>query len=275
MVYFYGMAKRWTKSEEENLRKELYELYVSQNMTIGEISKVLLLEQSTIHKRLVRLSIPVTPEKKKNYQNKRTDIIIPKSYSKELAEIIGILLGDGSLTHFQVMVTLGNKEYSYAEHVQHLLNNVFHVDAKIGTRETKYHDVYFGSVEISSWLQNQGLVFNKVREQVDVPVWIFSRVVYKKACIRGFFDTDGSVYKLRHGIQLSFTNYSRPLLLSLRKMLFELEYKPSRLSSHKIYLTRKEDVLRFIKEIQPKNEKHLQRFKMIMRQSYSGNYRGL
>lgn len=257
------MAKRWTKIEEENLRKELYELYVMQNKTIGEISKLLSIEQSSVHKRLVRLSIPITPEKKKKYLNKRTDIVIPKKQSIELAEIIGILLGDGSLTHFQIVVTLGNKEYSYAEYVKSLMNKVFHADAKIGIRETKYNDVYFGSVEISSWLQDQGLVFNKVKDQVDVPGWIFCKDSYKKACLRGFFDTDGSVYKIRHGIQLSFTNYSVPLILSLRKMLFELEYTPSRLSSHKIYITRKEEIIRFFKEIQPKNKKHLKRFKTI------------
>ncbi|MCF7898924.1 MAG: hypothetical protein K9L31_03165, partial [Candidatus Pacebacteria bacterium] len=93
------MARRWTKTEEENLRKELYRLYVTQNKTIGEIAKLLLIEQSSVHKRLIRLSIPITPEKKKKYLNKRTDIVIPKKKSKELAEIIGILLGDGSLTH--------------------------------------------------------------------------------------------------------------------------------------------------------------------------------
>lgn len=257
------MAKRWTKIEEENLRKELYKLYVTQNKTIGEIAKLLLIEQSSVHKRLIRLSIPITPEKKKKYLNKRTDIVIPKKQSKELAEIIGILLGDGSLTHFQVVVTLGNKEYTYAEYVKRLMNKVFHADAKIGTRETKYNDVYFGSVEVSSWLQDQGLVFNKVKDQVDIPNWIFYKDSYKKACLRGFFDTDGSVYKIRHGIQLSFTNYSVPLILSLRKMLFELEYTPSRLSSHKIYITRKEEIVRFFKEIQPKNVKHLQRFKTI------------
>lgn len=261
--YTTGVARKWTKLEEEKFREELYSLYVSENKSISEIAKILSLEESSVHKRLVRLSIPITPQKKEKYLNRRTDILVPKTYSKDLAEIIGILLGDGSLTHFQVVVTLGNKEYSYAEYVQSLMNKVFHANAKIGIRETRYNDVYFGSVDISKWLQNQGLVFNKVKDQVDVPVWVFSKKSYMSSCLRGFFDTDGSVYKLRHGIQISFTNYSLPLLSSLRKMLFELEYTPSRLSSHKVYLTRKEDIVRFFKEIQPRNKKHLERFKII------------
>ena len=82
-----------------------------------------------------------------------------------------------------------------------------------------------------------------------------------KAFLRGFFDTDGSVYKLKFGIQLSFTNKSMPLLTALQKALFELQYKPSEISSWKIYLTRKEDIKRFFSEIKPQNKKHLDRFK--------------
>lgn len=257
------MARKWTQQQEEIYYKELYDLYVVKNKTIGEISKIISIEQSSVHKRLVRLSIKTTPETKKFYLNKRTDVIIPTNYSKDLAEIIGILLGDGSLTHFQVVVTLGNKEYSYAEYVKDLMNKVFKANAKIGKRETGYNDVYFGSVDISFWLQNQGLVFNKVKNQVDIPEWIFSDEEYMKMCLRGFFDTDGSVYKIRYGVQISFTNFSLPLLESLQSMLLRLQYSPSCISSHKVYLTKKEDVQRFFGEIRPKNKKHIKRFEKI------------
>jgi len=257
------MARKWTEKEEEIYYDELYNLYVLKNKTIGEISKILSIEQSSVHKRLVRLSIDTSPETKKHYLNKRTDIIVPKKYSKNLAEVIGILLGDGSLSHFQVVVTLGNKEFSYAKHVQDLMNKVFKANAKIGKRETGYHDVYFGSVDISLWLQEQGLVFNKVKGQVDIPKWIFSDKEYMKMCLRGFFDTDGSVYKIRYGVQISFTNFSLPLLESLQCMLLRLQYSPSCISSHKVYLTRKEDVQRFFREIHPKNKKHIKRFENI------------
>lgn len=257
------MARKWTQKEEKYYYNELHDLYVLKNKTIGEISKILSIEQSSVHKRLVRLSIDTAPETKKHYLNKRTDVRIPKKYSKNLAEIIGILLGDGSLTHFQIVITLGNKEYSYAKHVHDLMNKVFKADAKIGKRKTGYHDVYFGSVDISLWLQNQGLVFNKVKGQVDVSKGIFSDKEYMKMFLRGFFDTDGSVYKIRYGIQISFTNFSLPLLKSLQCMLLRLQYSPSRISSHKVYLTKKEDVQRFFREIQPKNKKHIKRFENI------------
>lgn len=81
-----------------------------------------------------------------------------------------------------------------------------------------------------------------------------------KKFLRGFFDTDGSVYKLKFGIQISFTNFSVPLLKSLQKMLIELGYKPSRISANKVYLTQIKDVKRFFEEITPANPKHQRRF---------------
>lgn len=263
MLYNYGMAEKWTKQEKEKHAKELKRLYIRENKTIGEIALLLCIAPQTVFKRLRMCGIETIPEQKKNYRNIRTDLRIPKHLSKELAEFIGIMLGDGKLSHFQALVTLGNKELYYASYVCDLMEQLFSVRPKISTRATGYHDVYIGSVLLTGWLMSQGLVTNKVKYQVNVPRWIFSKKEYMQMCIRGFFDTDGSVYKLRHGVQISFTNYSLPLLESLQSMLFSLEYSPSRISSHKVYLTRKNDIERFFREIQPHNNKHCVRYKKI------------
>ncbi len=254
------MTRKWNKQEEEKYRLELIDLYVTQNKTINEVAKILKIRPQSVFIRLKRLNIKTCPERKKNYQNRRNDVIIPKSYSPELAEFFGIMFGDGSLSHFQTMVTLGIKEMSYAKYVADLMEKIFGVIATISIRKGGYKDVYIGSVELTSWLQREGLVFNKVKSQVDVPVWIFSRKIYMERFLRGFFDTDGSVYKIRFGIQIAFINFSVPLLCSLHKMLKKLSYRPSEASSHKIYITKRPEVVRFFREINPANEKHRQRF---------------
>ena len=106
---------------------------------------------------------------KKNYLKKRNDVKIPNKRSEDLAEFFGIMLGDGHVSHFQVVVSLGNKEEIYAEHVSMLIKKIFKTNAKISLRSTGYRDVYLGSVDITSWLLKQGLVSNKVKSQVDVP----------------------------------------------------------------------------------------------------------
>ena len=170
------------------------------------------------------------------------------------------MLGDGHISHFQVLVNLGTKELEYAEYVKQLLSKIFKTNARIATRSDGYRDVYFGSTLVTSWLLKEGLVFNKVASQVDIPKWVFSKKEYMIAFLRGFFDTDGSVYKLRFGIQISLTNHSFPILLSLHTMFCALGYNPSEVGMHRIYLTRVKDLERFFKEVKPKNPKHVRRF---------------
>jgi intein/homing endonuclease len=101
--------------------------------------------------------------------------------------------------------------------------------------------------------------------EVGTPSWIWERKEYLRGFLRGFFDTDGSYYLLRHGRQISFTNHSLPLLHSLRKMLIRLDYSASEVSAYRVYLTRKGDVDRFFSEIRPANVKHLRRYQVLTR----------
>lgn len=266
------MARRWNKKEEKKYRKELIDLYLKKNKALGEIASILGLAEQTIFQRLGRLGIKTQPHLKKNYLLKPRDVKIPKKYSTDMAEFFGIMLGDGHLSHFQVQVNLGTKEIEYAKYVCTLIEKIFKTKPKIAIRATGYHDVYFGSTIVTSWLSKEGLVYNKVKAQVGVPKWIFSHVEFMNSFLRGFFDTDGSVYKLKFGIQVSLTNHSYPILISLHKMLSKLQYNPSSINTHRIYLTRRKDLERFFKEVKPKNPKHVRRFKnfISMRRSDSG-----
>lgn len=272
------MAKRWTKEEEIKYHTELFYLYVKKNKSLGEISKILKLKESTIFKRMKRLKIKTTPHLKNNYLKKRNDIKIPNKYTENLAEFFGIMLGDGHISHFQIVVSLGNKEEKYAKHVSLLIKKIFKTKAKISLRNTGYRDVYLGSVDLTSWLFKKGLVSNKVKSQAGVPLWIFNKDKYIKSFLRGFFDTDGSVYKIKYGIQISFCNRSLPILKSLQLMLKRLRYNPSSISLYNLYLTRRKDVKRFFEEIKPSNNKHIDRYFKIendLRRSDSGYSRRL
>ncbi len=267
-IWYNGrMARKWTSSEEYEKFDELYRLYVTENHTLAEISNILGIAQSTAFQRMVRLGIPSTPDKKETYiARRRTDICIPKQYTSELAEFWGIMLGDGKLSYYQVVVTLGTKELSYAEYVVDLMQRLFGAQPKIGFRKTGFKDVYIGSVDLTEWLRKGGLVYNKVLSQVDAPHWIFRQEEYIQRFLRGFFDTDGSIYKLRFGVQISFNNKSKPLLKSVHRMLWVLGYRTSKINGFKIYLTKRNDVIRFFSEVRPANPKHQARFKQFLNQ---------
>ena len=253
------MARRWNLEEEKEKRDELTKLYVEENKTIGEVARCLGLAEGTVYDRLLRLGIPSQPWLKPKSCNRHSHINIP-DYSCELAEFIGILLGDGCITPTQVTVTLGTKEDGYVKHVSNLMRNLFNADPRTLTSKNG-KTVYFGSTLIVRWLLRMGLARNKVLAQVDIPEWVKTRTEYKIACLRGLIDTDGSVYKLRWGFQISFTNYAKPLLHSAREVLIQLGFHPSRVTRNAFYLTRKEDLDKFNREVGFRNPKHLERFR--------------
>lgn len=270
------MSRRWNKAEEIKHRAILADLYVRKNLPLREVARHLRMSESGAYTQLLRLKIPIAKERKLHYLNRRSDVSVPR-YSPALAEFMGIMLGDGHISKFQVIVHLGTKEKSYARYVRGLFKSLFGVAGTIAVRRTCYRDVYIGSILLVRWLREQGLASNKVAAQVGPPKWIFRKRSFMNAFIRGMFDTDGSVYALRYGIQIAFTNRSKPLLSALHSALTLLGYKPSRESAWRVYLTRRGDIFRFFQEICPKNRKHTERFHTFvsMRRSYSGNYSGL
>lgn len=261
------MARRWTSVEEREKLSELRRLYVVENKTIGEVGRILGIAEQMVFQRMQRLGVASTPEKKATYiARKRSDIILSDAYTPKLAEFFGIMLGDGKLSYYQVVVTLGTKELAYAEYASDLIQQLFGARPKIALRKKGFKDVYLGSIDLTDWLRKEGFVYNKVRSQVDAPKWVFTKQEYKRGFLRGFFDTDGSVYKLRFGIQIAFTNKSKPPLFSIQRALQELGYHPSKVNGFKIYLTRRNDVARFFREIRPANPKHQERFKIFLNQ---------
>jgi len=258
------MARRWTADEEKIYREQLCELYVVQNKTIFEVAKALGIQWQSVFQRLRRLNIPTHPERKARYLDKRFDVKIPDRYSDDLAEFFGIMLGDGHISHFQVTVTLGKKELAYAHYVAMLIQKIFGPAPRILITKRDHKVIYLGSTEIVNWLKKEGLVSHKVKAQVDIPEWVFTRPSYMQRFLRGFFDTDGSVYKLRHGIQISFTNASAPMLASLQQLCVTLGYRVSAISGWRFYITKMSDVERFFEEIATQNIKHQNRFSAFL-----------
>lgn len=259
------MPARWTRKEEEQKYKELNQLYVVENKTIFEIGKILGIAYQTVYDRLIRLDIPSTPENKPGFLHKRR-VTIPSGYTPELAELTGIILGDGHIspTNSQLSITLNsNLDREFIEFVSKLMATLFstHV-SKLPRHKTAVTNILITSVEVVKFLRGVGLYSsNKVKAQVDVPDWIKSNSKFWGPFIRGFLDTDGSVYKLKFGVQMSFTNHSLPLLKTTKDLLVQLGYHPSKISSYHVYLTRKKDLVRYASEIGFSNQKHFHRAK--------------
>lgn len=257
------MPRKWTKEEESKHRKELEDLYIKKNLTIFEVAKTLDIKWETVFDRLKRLKIKTIPHLKENYLKKRK--FIRPIYSKELAEFIGIMCGDGHISKTQVTIHLGNKEQGYVEYIKFLFKNLFSQELKYYNDKNGYFTLYIGYIELIKFLKKMGLVNNKVKDQVSVPKWIFKNPNFMREFTKGFFDTDGSVYKLRWGNQVSFCNRSLKLLKDTRRILKKLGFSPSRISLYNMYLTRKKDLVRFYQEIGSNNPKKAKRFEVFLK----------
>ena len=192
-----------------------------------------------------------------------------------LAELVGILLGDGCLGNkYQVSVSFNSEtDKNHAHYIGYLFKTLFGLQASIWYRKEERA----GVVTASSRLLHEYLIEkvglqegNKVAVQVDLPNWIWQRRAYQDACLRGLVDTDGSVYAYKHWINgncywhkaICFTNHSRPLLCSVERILRNHGFHPS-ISRYNIYLHRAAEIRDYFKSVGSSNPKHLRKYRMV------------
>ena len=199
--------------------------------------------------------------------------------NEKLAELVGIILGDGNIHEYKkgkkagtYMIRIAGdyrKEYDYFHnYVGVLFKDLFEVEPKF--HKKKNSNTYYIIVHsklIVDYFKEMGLKpGNKIKNQSTILDWIWEEDKFLKACVRGLIDTDGSIYEFKThwpGIyQLTFENRNISLLKDLRKAFIELDYKISRICGNrtkdgtKIYLTRKDQIEKYLKEIGFSNTKH-------------------
>lgn len=202
-------------------------------------------------------------------------------YSSELAEFVGIVLGDGGITKRQITISLHkHDDRLYAEYVRNLAKKLFQTDASVIDRPQKeVVNVLISRTAAVNFLISAKIglsIGNKVRRQADIPEWIKNSndMLWKKSCIRGLFDTDGCFFIDRHHIKnklyyscgINFTNRSLPLIAFFKQTLEELGYHPTISSAWSLFLRREDEVIRYLsKDIGTSNLKYMERLEMYQR----------
>ncbi len=192
------------------------------------------------------------------------------SRSAGLAELLGILAGDGHVDLYQVtMVTNAKTDFEHAQHTSSLFKKIFHVDAPIKFKKNKNACVVVVSSRvICDFLVRFGLVRgNKAKSQLTTPPWVYSRRSYLRAFLRGLFDTDGCVYVDVHRIRgrtyknigMAFTNRSLPLLRDFKSSLEGMGLHPTQKSKYIVFLRREKDIREYFAVVGSSNPKHLRK----------------
>ena len=121
--------------------------------------------------------------------------------SPELAEFVGIMLGDGGTTKDQIKITLDiNVDKEYAFTVRKMAKNLFGKDPSVYIRkEYNALTICLTGVDIVNYLVNKGLcIGSKIKANIGIPEWIKINPAYSRRCIRGLVDTDGCLFMHKH-----------------------------------------------------------------------------
>lgn len=189
--------------------------------------------------------------------------------SPSLAEFIGIMIGDGTVSTYHIGITLNaTDDAEYAIFVTKLIKKLFGVHPKIYKRKGKNAiAITVARKLLVEYLHLLGLpIGNKIKQGLDIPRWILNNPEFAKACLRGLMDTDGSVFthvyrskmKTYRYKKISFTSASPALLVSVQQILTQNNIR-SHISKTNLRIGTKTCVERYFSYISSNNNKHLKR----------------
>ena len=198
-------------------------------------------------------------------------IAVP-SHDPLLAEFLGIVIGDGSISDYQVRIYFNAKtDAVYAGFVKDLVLQLFQIGATLAKRPKNTLELIISSRALVKFLSSAGLQKgNKVKNQIAVPAWIQEDSACSHACLRGLMDTDGGVYfhthitkgiKYRH-MGLCFTSRSRPLLDAVEQVLLQIGIPARNDERERVEVYSKDSIEKYMNLIGSHNLNHLKRFRL-------------
>jgi len=201
-------------------------------------------------------------------QNKyeKKEMVAPKM-SELLAEILGVLNGDGHISKFkyEVCVVGDLREKDYYNYLQNLFGSVFRIFFTIyETSSCLKLRTY--SINLSNFLTNQYKLpkGNKLK-RLRIPRQVFSSKKLLAAYLRGLFDTDGSFYIRRNNEPVVQITSASPIFLKeIREALISFNFNVAR-GNQRIFLYHRKDIKRFFESIKPANPKHLKKYQNYLK----------
>ncbi len=179
--------------------------------------------------------------------------------SRELAELMGIVFGDGGINNpWQLVISLNSiKDMVYSKYATNLLIKLFNIEVVARKRPNENTLLLVcSSTSLVDFLVIKGAVRgNKIAQNIDIPPWIIKKPEFRKAFVRGLVDTDGCLYLHKHivkgkklvNIGFCFTSFSDKLIFSVANILSEFAIKPHITDGNRrIYLYGELNVLKYL-----------------------------
>ncbi len=211
--------------------------------------------------------------------------------NEEIAELIGAILGDGCLStywdecnkrqRYDIVFTGHTHDYKYyTQNIIPTIRKNFGIKGYLRLRKDDNTTRYaISSKRVFEYFKKFKIPIGKKGPFLKIPKEILQKRNLKIACIRGIFDTDGTIYsryskaysnhpkKYDYGV-IQFTSISRPLITQIHGTLKSIGIKPYKISvrqrSFATGITDQKEIIKFFRTIKPNNKHHLQRYRKIM-----------
>ena len=213
--------------------------------------------------------------------------------NKKLSELIGVFIGDGCLSEYyrkdrnqkcRVVLFTGSwkkdQDY-YGRIIRPIVIKYFGSFANLYHRKDKNTLVYrMYTKEIIEFFRSLGYKFGPKYDTVFIPKSIMSDKFLYISCLRGIFNSDGTIYR-RYSKKYKnhpkhYSNYkviqfkcnSKRLIKQIKIILNKLSINTNKISktkenSYTFRITSQEDINRFIKIIGMNHKHHINRIKLI------------
>jgi DNA-binding transcriptional regulator WhiA len=156
-----------------------------------------------------------------------------RSTQNKLAYLIGLAIGDGNLSNpngraTRLRITCDVKYPNIIESITQTLQELF-PNNKVGVVNRNDHCVdvscYSNKLEeLLGWKARSG---SKYQQKVSIPEWILNDQEFTTLCLKGLFETDGSVYEDRGYKMVNFVTIIPQLSKNVFDMIVGLGFQPN------------------------------------------------
>lgn len=198
------------------------------------------------------------------------------AYSVELAEFLGIMMGDGGMNKYQLSITLHYKDdLEFSIYVVRLIRKLFKIKPHIHHRpKFSVNRIVISRSELIKYLHSLGLpIGNKLKNRLDIPDWVKRDKGFAIACTRGLLDTDGCLIIHRYKVngklytykKISFTSLSRDLINSVYSIMQNNNLHPRIANKGRdIRIDSIKQVAEYFRIVGSHNPKHWKRYKSLV-----------
>ena len=205
----------------------------------------------------------------------------PSLHDKKLAELVGIILGDGCIGIYEckandkikvqhkLQITLSKAEKAYAYYIKDLFIELFDVEPIIKFRknENALDILIFKKSVVLFFIEKVKLKLSPKKGRVIIPE-IYTIPPFDKFVLRGYFDTDGCITLTNNNgilyprieFKVQSISLKNQFEVILKRMKFRFGVYQIGVERFRFQLNGKVQLQKWAREIGSKNENHIKKF---------------